>query len=112
MVHRCARELAGEQALIGYGGSGLEQADYAARLDSVDWGIPHQFKADEFNLLLPDVQSTPPAGRGTQGASPWRIAARISTPPAALCKRCSRMASAFDQHPTLSGQLVELRLPT
>src|SRR5689334_25049572 len=49
-------DLAGEKALVGYGGSGLRQADFAARLESVDWDILVQFRAEGINLLLPDVQ--------------------------------------------------------
>jgi hypothetical protein len=39
-----------------YGGSALTQADYAARLDLVDWQILLRARSEGYDLILPDVQ--------------------------------------------------------
>jgi hypothetical protein len=39
-----------------YGGSALTQADYAARLDLVDWQILLRARSEGYDLMLPDVQ--------------------------------------------------------
>jgi hypothetical protein len=103
-------ELASEKALIGYGGSGLRQADFAARLESVDWGILDQFKAEGINLLLPDVQQL----RQLAGALKVRARGEIARKdyPAAIrtLQTMFTLAAAFNQHPTLIGQLVGIAI--
>lgn len=39
-----------------YGVPALTQADYAARLDTVDWQVLLKARSDGYNLLLPEVQ--------------------------------------------------------
>ena len=94
-------ELANEKGLIGYGGSGLRQADYAARLESVDWAILSQFKAEGINLLLPDVQQM----RQLAGALKVRIRGEIARKENDAAIRTAQtlfaLAAAFNHHPTL-----------
>jgi hypothetical protein len=105
-------ELADEKALIGYGGSGLRQADFAARLESVDWAILLQFKADGINLLLPDVQQL----RQLAGALRVRMRGEVARKDFEAAIRTAQtmfaLASSFNQHPTLIGQLVGIAIAT
>ena len=103
-------ELANEKALIGYGGAGLRQADYAARLESVDWAILNQFKAEGINLLLPDVQqmrllivALKVRMRGEVARKDFDAAIRTTQTMFAL-------SYTFNQQPTLVGQLVGIAL--
>ena len=47
---------ANREKLEEYGGSALTQADYAARLELVDWQILLRARSVGYDLLLPDVQ--------------------------------------------------------
>ena len=103
-------ELVNEKDLIGYGGSGLRQADYAARLESVDWAILSQFKAEGINLLLPDVQQM----RQLAGALKVRMRGEIARKEYDAAIRTAQtlfaLAAAFNHHPTLIGQLVGIAI--
>lgn len=99
-------DLAGEQALIGYGGSGLRQADFAARLESVDWGILNQFKAEGINLLLPDVQQLRQLAAALKVKARGEIARKEYDAAIRSLQTMFALASTFNQHPTLIGQLV------
>ena len=48
--------LANAAKLQEYGGTALTQADYAARLDMVDWQILLRARSEGYDLMLPDVQ--------------------------------------------------------
>ena len=103
-------DLVGEKALIGYGGSGLRQADHAARLESADWAILIQFKAEGVNLLLPDVQQM----RQLAGALKVRMRGEIARKEFDAAIRTAQtmfaLAASFNQHPTLIGQLVGIAI--
>jgi hypothetical protein len=103
-------DLAGEKALIGYGGSGLRQADYAARLESVDWGILNQFKAEGINLLLPDVQQLRQLAGALKVRARGEIARRDYDAAIRTLQTMFALASTFNQHPTLVGQLVGIAI--
>jgi hypothetical protein len=105
-------DLAGEKDLVGYGGSGLRQADYAARLDRVDWAVLNQLKAEGINLLLPDVQQMRQLAaalkvrmRGESARKDYAAAVRTAQTMLAL-------AHSFNSHPTLIGQLVGFAITT
>jgi hypothetical protein len=99
-------DLAGEKALIGYGGSGLRQADFAARLESVDWGILLQFKAEGINLLLPDVQQLRQLAGALKVRARGEIARKDYDAAIRTLQTMFALAATFNQHPTLIGQLV------
>jgi hypothetical protein len=50
-------------SLKGYGWGALKQADFAARLDYVDWNLLPQLQENGYNTLLPDVQQLRSLGR-------------------------------------------------
>lgn len=103
-------DLAGVKELIGYGGVGLRQADYAARLDAVDWAVLNQLKAEGIYLLLPDVQKM----RQLAAALMVRMRGEVARKdyPAALrtAQTMFALARAFNDHPTLIGQLVGIAI--
>ena len=53
------KDLPGQE-LLDYGGFALSQADWAARLDAIDWQILLKLKTDGVGVLLPDVQQFQP----------------------------------------------------
>lgn len=99
-------ELKGEKGLIGYGGSGLRQADYAARLDTVDWQFTSQIKNDGINALLPDIQQM----RMLAGALKVKLRGQTARGEYDDAVRTAQtlltLARAFNEHPTLIAQLV------
>lgn len=103
-------ELATEKNLIGYGGSGLRQADYAARLDQVDWGILNQMKTEGIALLLPDVQQL----RELTGALKVRMRGEVARKDYVAAIRTAQtmcaLGRSFNEHPTLIGDLVGLAI--
>ena len=103
-------DLAGEKGLIGYGGSGLRQADYAARLESVDWGILIQFKAEGINLLLPDVQQLRQLAGALKVRARGEIARKDYDAAVRTLQTMFALAHTFNQHPTLIGQLVGIAI--
>jgi hypothetical protein len=103
-------ELAGEKGLVGYGGSGLRQADFAARLESVDWGILVQFKAEGINILLPDVQQLRELAGALKVRARGEIARKEYDAALRTLQTMFALAAAFNQHPTLVGQLVGIAI--
>jgi hypothetical protein len=103
-------DLAGEKALIGYGGAGLRQADYAARLESVDWGILIQFKAEGVNLLLPDVAQLRQLAGALKVRARGEIARKDYDAAVRTLQTMFALAATFNQHPTLIGQLVGIAI--
>jgi hypothetical protein len=99
-------ELKGEKHLIGYGGSSTRQADYAARLDNIDWGILTQLKTEGVFLLLPDVQQL----RELAQVLKLRLRGEIARGEFDAAIRSTQtlfaLGRAFESHPTLIGQLV------
>ena len=103
-------ELAGEKELIGYGGSSSKQADHAAHLDAVDWAILSQLQREGIYLLLPDVQQLRELAsvlklklRGEVARGEFDAAVRTA-------KVMFALARAFEDHPTLIGQLVGIAI--
>lgn len=99
-------ELKDEKQLIGYGGSGLRQADYAARLDTADWQFTTQLRNDGINALLPDVQQM----RMLAGALKVKLRGQTARGEfdGALqtAQTMLTLARMFNEQPTLISQLV------
>src|SRR5262245_30130420 len=100
-------ELKGKN-LATYGGSSSKHADYAARLDMVDWQLLNKLRVEGINLLLPDVQVL----RGVATVLKVRFRAQIAEGDfdAAVnsAKTMLSMSRCLAQHPTLIGNLVGL----
>jgi hypothetical protein len=103
-------DLAAEKDLVGYGGSGLRQADYAARLESVEWGILNQFKSEGINLLLPDVQQLRQLAGALKVRARGEIARKDYDAAIRTLQTMFALAATFNQHPTLIGQLVGIAI--
>ncbi|HJZ56375.1 MAG TPA: hypothetical protein VKE74_15530 [Gemmataceae bacterium] len=103
-------DLAREKDLVGYGGSGLKQADYAARLETVDWQILNQMRSEGVYLLLPDLQPL----RQLASALKVRMRGEVARGefPAAIhtAQTLFALARAHNEHPTLIGSLVGLAI--
>jgi hypothetical protein len=103
-------DLAKEQELVGYGGSGLRQADYAARLNAVDWQILNQLKSDGINTLLPDVQQLRMLASALKVKMRGQVARQEYDAALRTAATLFALARAFNDHPTLIGNLVGLAI--
>ncbi|MBX9628619.1 MAG: hypothetical protein K2X82_32780 [Gemmataceae bacterium] len=99
-------ELAEAKELIGYGGSGLRQADYAARLDTADWQFTTQLRNDGINALLPDVQQLRMLAQALKVRMRGEVARKDFPAAARSAQTLFALAKSFNHHPTLIGQLV------
>lgn len=103
-------QLIGEKRLIEYGGSSLRRADYAARLTSVDWELLNQFKVDGIGLLLPDISELRILGEALRVRLRGEIARKEYAAAIRTAQTMLGLAAAFNEHPTLIGQLVGLAI--
>ena len=93
------------QELLDYGGFALSQADWAARLDAIDWQILLKLKTDGVGVLLPDVQQFQPLANALKVR--FRAEVALGRFDAALrtAKTLFAMARHLGEHPTLVGNL-------
>ncbi len=99
-------DLKDDKALIGYGGASTRQADYAARLDAVDWGILTQLKTEGIFLLLPDVQQLRELSKVLKLRLRGEIARGEFDAAIRSIQTLFALGKSFESHPTLIGQLV------
>jgi hypothetical protein len=103
-------DLVEVKALIGYGGSSTRQADLAARLESVDWGILSQLKTEGIFLLLPDVQQLRALAQVLKVKLRGEIARKDFETAIHTAQTMLALARSFESHPTLIGQLVGIAI--
>jgi hypothetical protein len=93
-----------------YGSGTLAQADYAARLDTIDWQILIALKREGINLLLPEVQSL----RMLAGALKVRFRIEVAEgrfdDAIATAKTMFALSRHLGEHPTLIGDLVGIAI--
>jgi len=94
------------QKLRDYGGMALRQADYAARLDTVDWQVLPKLKADGIYLLVPEVQPLRSLSAALKVRFRGEIAAGRFDDALVTAKTMFAMAHHLGEHPTLIGNLV------
>jgi hypothetical protein len=104
------KDLANEKELIGYGGSAVTQAYYAARLDTVNWEITNQAKSAGVMLLLPDVQQMRMLTAVLKVRFRGELARGEFDNAIYTLQTMFTLARAFNEHPTLIGHLVGLAL--
>ncbi len=104
------RDLAGEKELVGYGGSAVKQAFYAARLDTVDWQLTNQMKSDGVMLLLPDVQQMRMLTAVLKVRVRGEIARGEFDNAIQTLQTMFALARTFNEEPTLIGSLVGIAL--
>jgi hypothetical protein len=89
-----------------YGARSLSQADYAARLDTLDWQILIPLKREGINLLLPEIQQM----RRLAGALKVRFRVEIAEgrfeDAIVTAKTLFALSRHLGAHPTLIGDLV------
>lgn len=106
------QDLATDKELIGYGGSAIKQAHYAARLDAVDWQLTLQAKNDGIMLLLPDVQQM----RMLIGVLKVRFRGELARGEFDnahyTLQTMFALSRMFNEHPTLIGHLVGIAITT
>src|SRR4051812_43846416 len=104
------KDLAGERELIGYGGTAVKQAHYAARLDTVNWEITNQAKSAGVGLLLPDVQQMRMLTAVLKVRFRGELARGEFDNAIHTLQTMFTLSRTFNEHPTLIGQLVGLAL--
>jgi hypothetical protein len=92
--------------LLNYGGSGLRQADYAARLDTPDWAILIQAKKEGYRLLLPDLQQTRELAGALKVRFRAEVAARRFDDALVTAKTMFALGRHLGEHPAPIGELV------
>ncbi len=104
------KDLAAEKELIGYGGSAVKQAHYAARLDTADWQIINQAKAEGAFLLLPDVQQLRSLATVLRVRVRGEIARGEFDNAIQTLQTMFALGHIFNEHPTLIGHLVGIAI--
>jgi hypothetical protein len=103
-------DLKSEKELVGYGGSAATQADYAARLETVDWQLLDKLKTDGLMLLLPDVQQMRALSAVLKVKVRGEIARGEFDAAIRTLQTMFALAHTFDGHPTLIGNLVGIAI--
>ena len=96
--------------LKGFGGSALRQADYAARLETVDWQILAKLKVEGIFTLLPDVQQLRLLALNLKVRYRGEVKDRRFDDAIRTHKTIFAMARHLQEHPTLIGNLVGLAI--
>jgi hypothetical protein len=104
------KDLVNEAELKGYGGSAYKQAQYAARLDTVNWELTNQAKSDGIGLLLPDVQPMRALAVVLKVRVRGEIARGEFDNAVQTLQTMFALARTFNEHPTLIGGLVGMAL--
>jgi len=106
------KDLAGVKELVGYGGTAVKQAKFAARLDIVDWQITTQAKAEGVHLLLPDVQQMRSLATVLKVRVRGEIARGEFDNAIQTLQVMFALGRIFNDHPTLIGHLVGMAITT
>ena len=89
-----------------YGGAGLRQADFAARLDKPDWQILLKLRRDGFYTLIPDVQQMRKLAAALKVRFRAEVAERRFDDALATAKTMFALSRHLGEHPTFIGDLV------
>lgn len=103
-------ELKEEKDLVGYGGTAFTQARRAARLETVDWQISGDLRADGIQLMLPDLQQLRELARVLRARARGEIARGEFDAAAETIQVHLALARTMNEHPTLIGTLVGLAI--
>lgn len=96
--------------LRNYGGSILKQADYAARLDTLDWQLLPGLKREGILLAIPEVTSMREIARALYARFRAQVAARDFDGAIATAKTLFAMSRNLNEHPTIVGNLIGLSI--
>jgi hypothetical protein len=89
-----------------YGGLALNQADWAARLDSPDWQILAKMKTEGYRVLLPDVQQLRTLGRALKVRLRAEVALGRFDHAIRTAQTMFAMARHLGNHPTFIANVV------
>ena len=89
-----------------YGGAGLRQADFAARLDKPDWQILRKMRRDGYDTLLPDVQVMRVLARALMVRCRGAVAQRRFDDALTTAKTMLALSRHLGEHPSLIGDLA------
>jgi hypothetical protein len=97
-----------EMRAFGYGTATrpLSEADYAARLDNLDWQLMQRIRTDGSNLLLPDLNSLRTLAVALAVRFRAEIAERRFDDALVTAKTMFALSRHLGAHPTLIGNLV------
>jgi hypothetical protein len=95
-----------------YGGAGLRQADFAARLDKPDWQILPKLRRDGFYTLLPEVQQMRKLAAALKVRFRAEVADRRFDDALVTAKTMFALSRHLGEHPTFIGDLVGVAIAT
>ncbi|HZU37118.1 MAG TPA: hypothetical protein VFA18_14450 [Gemmataceae bacterium] len=98
------------QHLDDYGGNALRQADWAARLDALDWQVGQRLRTDGLDVQLPEVQPLRILGMALQARFRARIAAGHFDSAIDNAKTMFGLARHLGQYPALAGNQIGLSI--
>ena len=91
--------------LLEYGGLALRQADWAARLDTPDWQMLLNLKAEGIYLMIPDVQQLRPLASALKVRMRAEVALGRFDDALRTAKTLIALARHLGEHPTFVGNL-------
>lgn len=94
--------------LLTYGGFALRHADWAARLDSCDWGLLQHVQAGEMDLLLPHVGRLQMLAEALQVRFRGEVADRRFDAAVRTAKTMFALARHLGEYPRQAGNMVGL----
>jgi hypothetical protein len=100
-------ELPAEK-LLRYGGSALRQADWAARLDTLDWQILRHVQTEGMDLPLPELGLLHLLGPALQVRFRAEVAAHRFADAVSTAKTMLALARHLGEHPTEAANLMGL----
>jgi hypothetical protein len=102
-------ELAAKK-LPSYGGHALTQADWGARLDTLDWQLLQRVQTEGMDLRLPELPPLRILGPALQVRLRIEVARRDFDDAVRTAKTMFAMARHLGEHPTVAGNLDGLAL--
>jgi hypothetical protein len=99
-----------DEKLTGYGGFALTQADWAARLDSLDWLVLQRVQNEGLALVLPEIGPLQVLCAGLQTRLRIEAAGRRYDDAVRSAKTMFALARHLGEHPTLAANLLGLSL--
>jgi hypothetical protein len=91
-----------------YGGFALTQADWAARLDTVDWEVLQRVQTEGLDLLLPELGPIEVLATGLQVRFRGQVAGRHFDEAAATAKTMFALARHLGDYPAEAANLIGL----
>jgi hypothetical protein len=91
-----------------YGGSALKQADWAARLDALDWQVLQRVQSDGVDVALPELGPLQILAAALQVRFRGQVAGHYYDDAVRSAKTMFALARHLGEHPTALGNLVGL----